>query len=357
MPYDVSMREETRALVGATNLFILILVLFAVTLKWLALGTLSPRWPGLLVILVCLANAAFLWKGGETRQSAWLLIATLVFGLTSSGYFSGGLSGPVALVAPLIPVVAILLVGTRAGWICLGLVIIILSVFLVLGSTGKLPEDPNNALGLLFGRFLAVVFTGLVATWIAWRFGFNNERLAYTDHLTGIANRRAFETRLASEISRANRSDTWLTLMIADVDLFKQYNDTYGHIAGDLALVSVAKALSLAVTRPPDLVGRFGGEEFIAVLPDTNTAGGLCVANRMRHILNKQKFSGVARLSISIGIVTCRGSQIESAEALIHLADTALYRAKEAGRDQAIGLTIDHATVEPLRPLSAFASI
>jgi diguanylate cyclase (GGDEF)-like protein len=158
------------------------------------------------------------------------------------------------------------------------------------------------------------------------------------DGLTALANRRYFELRLHEEIRAARRTGRPLAVVIADVDAFKQYNDTYGHVAGDEALRAVASALRVSAMRPGDVLARWGGEEFVAFLAETDREGAYQVAERLRAavaalgIPHRRTPVGSGVVTISVGIATLGGAG-DDPDALIDRADAALYRAKNAGRN------------------------
>ena len=164
-------------------------------------------------------------------------------------------------------------------------------------------------------------------------------RLANSDGLTKIGNRRRFETFLADEWHRAVRFRTEISLVMIDIDHFKQFNDTYGHQAGDECLQKVAEAFADAIKRPTDLVARFGGEEFALVLGGTDSEGAITIAREalvnLRELEIQHSSSPIGEfLTVSLGIATVR-PRIGSTEAdLIKAADEALYQAKKNGRDR-----------------------
>lgn len=166
----------------------------------------------------------------------------------------------------------------------------------------------------------------------------NLEALANSDGLTKIGNRRRFESFLADEWHRAVRFRTEISLVMVDIDHFKEYNDTYGHQAGDECLQRVAEALAAAIKRPTDLVARFGGEEFAIVLGGTDSAGAKTIAEEamenIRGLEVPHITSGASEfLTVSVGIATVRG-RLESTEIdLIKAADRMLYQAKQNGRN------------------------
>lgn len=166
------------------------------------------------------------------------------------------------------------------------------------------------------------------------------ENLAMVDALTGIANRRTFDDVLQREYGRAARSDEPLAVLMIDVDNFKAYNDHYGHGAGDECLRRVAQALRAELRRAGDFIARYGGEEFCVILPNTEEAGALNVATRLRAAVTglaiSHAHSGVAdHVTVSIGAAARRLSANSGERSTIHReADEALYAAKSQGRDR-----------------------
>jgi diguanylate cyclase (GGDEF)-like protein len=157
------------------------------------------------------------------------------------------------------------------------------------------------------------------------------------DALTGIPNRRAFDFRFDEEFRRAQREGRSVALLMADIDHFKPYNDAYGHPRGDLCLRRIADELENAVARPADFVARYGGEEFAVVLPETNEAGALRVAEALRTVVEKMgqpnwRADGPVTISLGVAALTPRAG--DEPEDLIGAADRALYRAKQSGRNR-----------------------
>jgi diguanylate cyclase (GGDEF)-like protein/PAS domain S-box-containing protein len=162
------------------------------------------------------------------------------------------------------------------------------------------------------------------------------ERLARTDPLTGLGNRRRFDEHLELEVARAARTSEPLSLLMCDVDYFKAYNDRYGHQQGDACLARVASALEGASRRPADLAVRYGGEEFALVLPATAAEGATKIAERVRAAVRdlaivNEGSPGRGVVTISVGVATVIGAW--TAPEIIALADRALYEAKASGRD------------------------
>lgn len=167
------------------------------------------------------------------------------------------------------------------------------------------------------------------------------QRLAMIDGLTQVSNRRFFDERLDQEWRRLARSGEPLSLILCDVDYFKKYNDTYGHLAGDVCLQQVAKALQLAVKRPADVVARYGGEEFVIILPETGAAGALHVADQILRQVSSLRIphrsSDIAdHVTVSVGVATTIPSLDTVPSQLVQKADESLYNAKQNGRNRVI---------------------
>ena len=170
------------------------------------------------------------------------------------------------------------------------------------------------------------------------------ELMSTTDGLTGVANRRGFDACLAREWQRAARARGQLSLIMADIDFFKIFNDHYGHLAGDTCLRAVAQVIAETASRPADLVARYGGEEFVALLPDTDAAGAAQLAEKMRGRLASLDIAHAAseaarHVTISLGVATLVPETRDDPSYLILQADEALYRAKDGGRNRVVAHT------------------
>ncbi|MER3427724.1 MAG: diguanylate cyclase response regulator [Pyrinomonas sp.] len=194
------------------------------------------------------------------------------------------------------------------------------------GALGYL-TDPTD-LGLLLAR---------VRTLLEFkRYLDNCEEAAFTDHLTGLANRRRFERQLHREVERTNRYAHPFCLLLIDLDEFKRINDSCGHATGDEVIRRVAHVLQ-AETRGIDTAARIGGEEFALILPETGFSAGLDVADRLRRSLKRAKMpDAVGQVTASFGVAEFPACARE-AEELFRAADAALYRAKNLGRDRVEG--------------------
>ena len=164
------------------------------------------------------------------------------------------------------------------------------------------------------------------------------EELSFKDGLTGVANRRRFDAVMENEWTHACRNKQPLSLLLLDIDFFKQYNDCYGHLEGDQCLKRVAKLITLAAERPRDFVARFGGEEFVVVLPNTNETEAYKTASRCRDLIAGEHIphdgSQISKyVTASIGIGTFVPECGDEAQTFIKLTDQRLYAAKQRGRN------------------------
>jgi diguanylate cyclase (GGDEF)-like protein len=159
------------------------------------------------------------------------------------------------------------------------------------------------------------------------------EKLSVTDPLTGLYNRRHLMGTLATEVQRSRRLRRSFTVLLADVDKFKQYNDTHGHLAGDAALVKIAEIFR-RTTRAVDCVARYGGEEFVVMLLECPIATAALVAERIRNRVAEQDL-GAGKLTVSIGLAEYPDGG-DTPEELIATADAAMYQAKSSGRNQVV---------------------
>lgn len=209
----------------------------------------------------------------------------------------------------------------------------------------KSPEDETRALDAGAADFItkpvnAAVVRARVRTQLTVKRQADALRaLTLTDPLTGVANRRAFDERLLAEWRRCARAGLPVTLILADVDHFKAYNDCYGHQAGDACLVQVGAALRRGAGRSHDLVARYGGEEFAILLPQLDAAGAECVARRLMRELAGLGLPHAAsptapQLTVSMGLRSLVPADGQGPETLVAGADALLYSAKAGGRNR-----------------------
>lgn len=175
-----------------------------------------------------------------------------------------------------------------------------------------------------------------------------NEQLRHlsdVDGLTGLSNRRSMDAYLEVEWARAVREGDTFSLLMIDVDNFKVFNDTFGHLAGDEVLKKVGEALRACAQRPADLAARYGGEEFAMILPSTSASGAERVAEKVRALVASLAIPGgadsSAQVTVSIGAATTVPARDTTSSGLIEAADTALYQAKRSGKNRAITLQIE----------------
>ena len=173
------------------------------------------------------------------------------------------------------------------------------------------------------------------------------QELVALDHLTGTASRRAFEDALGRQLERCRRDGLPLSVAIVDLDRFKHYNDTYGHLAGDQCLVTVARALQRRASREGELVGRFGGDEFLIVWPGVDLTKAVRNADRLREtvrVLDLRLANEPVQISVSVGGITVVPTESTTAASLVHAADRAMYQVKARGGDDTEWVT------EPAEP-------
>ena len=167
------------------------------------------------------------------------------------------------------------------------------------------------------------------------------EDFSFRDGLTGVPNRRKFDAVLDEEWDAARRHTQPLSLILIDIDFFKQYNDHYGHVQGDECLKRVGAALGSAASRPRDLLARYGGEEFVLVLPATDEAAARRVSERCRQAIFKEQIAHAASpvgqlLTVSQGVGTIIPTASDTLIRFVDAIDRRLYQAKQAGRDRSV---------------------
>jgi len=160
------------------------------------------------------------------------------------------------------------------------------------------------------------------------------EEAAFTDHLTGLANRRRFERQLEREVTRTERFSHPFSLLMIDIDNFKKLNDSFGHDAGDDAIRRISRVLREG-TRGIDLAARIGGEEFAVLLVETNQQAGMEVAERLRLAIRTLNLPSGEQVTASFGVAECP-TDAQTAAGIVKASDVALYEAKRQGRDRVI---------------------
>ena len=184
-------------------------------------------------------------------------------------------------------------------------------------------------------------------------------RAAHIDGLTGIGNRRALDEALERELGRATRNQVAVSVVLIDVDHFKLYNDRHGHLAGDECLRRVARSLRDCLLRSADFLGRYGGEEFCIVLPESDTADALHIAERARQAIQMLSIPAARDgvfVSASFGVATCHPSCAATPERILAAADRALYAAKHRGRNCVLHVEIDTPVLVADKPIREYAT-
>ncbi|MBU3144588.1 diguanylate cyclase domain-containing protein [Clostridium sp. CF012] len=200
-------------------------------------------------------------------------------------------------------------------------------VFIELHSQKKLVEEQSRLLQLKIQELIELRADN-----------FRLENLSICDGLTGISNRRHFDQYLEIAWKNSIRSGKPISLVMADIDYFKAYNDNYGHLKGDESLIKVAKTMASSVKRPLDMVARYGGEEFAVILPETDMNGATIVAEDIRKNIEAlaitHNYSNITPyITLSLGVATMIPSHFNSMEEFVDNADKALYKAKSHGRN------------------------
>ena len=296
------------------------------------------------------------WKLRRTRdQVLWLETAFVVHFnavVMTAFYFTGfyASNGTIAMMLGL--VAALPMLDLRAISVGVWTYLVVLPGIYLLEQLGVLPRAPIYR---DFPRFadpqleFLVEISRLAGTWllvfILWllaRQFFSHwhlreaefRALSKIDMLTGVRNRRSFFELLESEHLRARRLEHPMSLLMCDLDYFKKVNDTWGHGAGDEVLRAVARTIEEGLRTGVDVLGRFGGEEFVVLLPETGAGGALAVAERIRERVAALRFrAGAAEYGITLSVGIATGEGEFDPDALVELADQHLYRAKNAGRN------------------------
>ncbi|MRR15233.1 MAG: GGDEF domain-containing protein [Deltaproteobacteria bacterium] len=231
----------------------------------------------------------------------------------------------------------------NAGYFAVGWVVAhCVSVYDFFRINGVLPYPPYGEWLIPLSFLVTLLFLSIALI----RQNTSYHILAETDPLTKLANRRKFDEALSAEWNRCRRLRTPLSLVMADVDNFKHYNDSFGHKAGDHCLERIARALERNTRRTGDLAVRYGGEEFILLLPNTDAAGAFGIGEKIRNEISKVQENGgdpfPRKVTISMGVASAVPEEWKNPEGLLGEADRALYEAKRAGKDRiVIGGTVD----------------
>lgn len=235
--------------------------------------------------------------------------------------------------------------GGGQYFVVAGLVMVILALLLrfVASLSGQVDlnqvtaSNPAHAFSILMSTLIIVLIAMGLVLMTKEQADVRNHTLAMQDDLTGLNNRRSIQRILTQQIALARRSQRPLSLLLIDIDYFKRINDTHGHLSGDMALRDVAACLRERL-RAQDILGRWGGEEFIAILPDTDVAGARALAEALRRATEQASFTSIdgqpIPMTISIGLHVLALPSGNQRDDMIGAADRALYLAKQNGRNR-----------------------
>lgn len=279
-------------------------------------------------------NTPFLSKPASNKRLLSSLVLVLMIVILSSLLITGGLENTGILWFSTFPLLALFLKGKKEGvlWILLlvlaGLIILLFDRWNLL----NIPYPPTT-LEQAFFSFIIVSILAFSYEYIREHQANQLKKIATVDTLTKAYNRLKITEILEHEVEMVKRYKIDLSLIMFDIDHFKGINDTYGHHVGDLVLQKIADVVR-ADTRVTDYFGRWGGEEFIIVLPQTNLAGTRIVANRIANSIENHEFDSIKKVTASFGLTEFReGDDING---LIKRADDALYKAKNSGRNMIV---------------------
>ncbi len=340
--HDVDFLPRHELCVSFTRLLMVVLALATVGRPLVVSMDPLFTYVGLFNVALC-GGVYGLLRWGRLKQWEGLLVLILgMILILPLLTVSGGINSQFAYLIPIYPLAAIMLSGNRLALTSCALWIALILVFLYTGPammdlTGEAyhhAKTVSRAVWLMFGLLMATGF-GAYFQKACDRLARQLHEQATFDHLTGVVNRRALEAVIDREIKRVRRTGTWLSLMMVDVDHFKQFNDRHGHATGDRCLVDIAGCLRRCTRDGQDVVGRYGGEEFIVVLTDTDPAAAARVAEKLRRaVAALRPGTEDEHLSVTIGISSTRDPMNLDRQELIRRADVALYAGKTAGRDR-----------------------
>jgi len=315
-------------------LLILALLYFA-----LPSSVITDTW-GLILAMIVYASFVFSFRYSKlfTEETHWkLAIETwgMFIFITWAVYNSGGIDSPLFNLYVLVIIVSALTLGKI---ITVLEVLLIAAVYFYLGRVRSLESIFSIAeLGEMIILFVPVLLVGYVTTLLAADIQYAREELILlsdTDEMTGLKNRRAFKSELSNEIKKGARYKRPFSLMMLDADNLKQVNDQYGHGTGDKLIVTLARTIQESL-RSTDVLARYGGDEFIVMLPETNASRTIEVAERIRSAVENTSFNADGdRVSSTLSIgISCFPDDCGDSDEIINRADQALYESKRKGRN------------------------
>jgi len=281
-------------------------------------------------------NTPFLSKSSGNKRLLSPLALMLMIVLLSLLLVTGGFENTGIFWFSTFPLLALFLKGKKEGVLWIFLLVLVGSIILLLNHWNLLNIPyPSTTLEQAFFSFIIVSLLAFSYEYIREHQANQLKKIATVDTLTKAYNRLKITEILEHEVEMVKRYKIDLSLIMFDIDHFKGINDTYGHQIGDFVLQRIANVVR-ADTRVTDYFGRWGGEEFIIVLPQTNLAGTKIVANRIANSIENHKFDSIKRVTASFGLTEFREG--DDVNELIKRADEALYKAKNGGRNMIIEL-------------------
>jgi diguanylate cyclase (GGDEF)-like protein len=285
-----------------------------------------------------------------TKPKSWypmLFTCVGMLALTPIAFVSGGVNSQFAFLFPIVPIFIALVSNAKYTWIT-GFMVIMVVIGLYMGADffpnftyENVPQNKtaSRALWLCLAALMSTKL-GVEFNRIYGALGDKISQQAEIDLLTGLKNRRSVMSFLQAAIDQTKLENSHLSVMMIDLDHFKTINDSYGHLAGDKCLKQVAQLIQQSVRNVSDLAGRFGGEEFIVVIKDIDARKATDIANNIRTSIEQTSVSIDAvlqlKLTATIGVCTLSGDQLTSIEHCVDLADQALYKGKNQGRNRVV---------------------
>lgn len=259
-------------------------------------------------------------------------------------FLTAGIFSPSIYFLPVYPMLGVILLRQRESLLILAIQVLSISCLGWMQVSGysflPAPTQFSQIVAATIGLVSVFLFVAVAFSYSMKLNSHLSEKIltmANHDYLTEVLNRRAIDNKLATEIQRAKRDKTWLTVMMIDVDYFKLYNDQHGHLKGDNCLQIIARTLKDNLRNPPDSIGRYGGEEFLLILPNTDSNSALHVAERIQQSIKNQNLgfgiNNSKKLTVTTGLVTTQILPDDTPEVLISIADKGLYKGKADGRD------------------------
>ena len=290
------------------------------------------------LVLVSILYAVVRYKLLPKWDMVLCLLTAIVIILPTLA-ISGGVNSQVACFLPLYPIFAALIGGYRESLIItifLAISVILATLFSqhIIDITGEI-HSAEKSVDRGLWLTISIIFSGMFGRFFLKKYTELTNQLKNEnsqDPLTSLLNRRGLNLHFDNELDNADMSSKPLSVALIDIDYFKKVNDMYGHDIGDICLIEIANILSQTI-RKQDIIARFGGEEFIIILPNTAIDEALAVAEKLRELISKEKFSHFnLPLTITIG-VTERHKENDNALKIVKRADKALYKGKGKGRN------------------------